>query len=59
MGKIPKGRGVKAIPKDLEHIKRFYIVEFHLNSFKFGQNVQRGGWGLRRAKNIGALFLDL
>jgi hypothetical protein len=29
LGKMPKGGGVKAMPKDLEHFKMFYTVEFH------------------------------
>ena len=44
--KCQKGGGMKAIIKDLEHFERFYIVEFHKNSFKFGQKVLRGGGGM-------------
>ena len=28
-GKMPKGGGVNAWPKYLDHFERFYIVEFH------------------------------
>ena len=55
-GQNKKGGGYRALPKDLEHFKRFCIVGFPCWIFLFGKNVQWHGRGLRCANNVEALL---